>query len=334
MIRILSALAIGLVPMSAASFPSDLLKKSDAWYASAEGRKTTDCILSWQSTKGSWPKNNDTTKKPYTGSREKIEGTFDNKATTDELRYLAKAWRATRDEACKSAFLRGFDHILKAQYPNGGWPQHFPVKKSDYGRYITFNDGAMVRLMEFLGEVASDDAYSFVGPERRSAARAAVDRGIDCIVKCQIKIGGKPTVWCAQHDEVTLAPAKARSYELPSLSGSESAGIVRFLMNIEKPSPAVVGAVKAAVAWFEAAKIEGIRIEKVNGDRQVIKDTSAPPQWARFYDLETGLPFFCDRDGVKKSQLSEIGSERRNGYSWYGSWGESVIREYQKWPHR
>jgi pectate lyase len=334
MIRILSALAIGLAPMTATSFPSDLLKKPDAWYASEDGRKTTANILSWQSPQGAWPKNNDTSEKPYSGSREKIEGTFDNKATTDELRYLAKAYRATRDEACKSAFLRGFDHILKAQYPNGGWPQHVPAKKSDYGRHVTFNDGAMVRLMEFLGEVAAGDAYSFVDSDRRAAARAAVDRGIDCIVKCQIVVAGKPTVWCAQHDEVTLAPAKARAYELPSLSGSESAGIVRFLMDVEKPSPAVVSAVKSAVAWFEKAKLEGIRIEKVNGDRQVIKDASAPPQWARFYDLETGQPFFCDRDGVKKSQLSEIGRERRNGYAWYGSWGESVIREYQKWPHR
>jgi PelA/Pel-15E family pectate lyase len=92
--------------------------------------------------------------------------------------------------------------------------------------------------------------------------------------------------------------------------------------------------VKAAVAWFESAKITGIRVEKVDGDRQVIADPSAPPLWARFYDLETGRPFFCDRDGVKKPQLSEIGRERRNGYAWYGNWGESVATEYAKWPHR
>ncbi len=103
MTRILSAFAIGLAPLTATALPSDLLKKPDAWYASEDGRKTTASILSWQSPQGGWPKNNDTSKKPYSGSREKIEGTFDNKATTDELRYLAKAWHATRDEACKRA---------------------------------------------------------------------------------------------------------------------------------------------------------------------------------------------------------------------------------------
>jgi PelA/Pel-15E family pectate lyase len=71
--------------------------------------------------------------------------------------------------------------------------------------------------------------------------------------------------------------------------------------------------VKAGEAWFEAAALHEIRIEKINGDRQVIKDASAPLLWARFYDLETGLPFFSDRDGIKKSKLSDIGKERRNG---------------------
>ena len=26
--------------------------------------------------------------------------------------------------------------------------------------------------------------------------------------------------------------------------------------------------------------------------------------------------------------------ERRNGYAWYGGWGESVARDFAKWPHR
>ncbi len=334
MIRILASFLIPLASLGAANFPSDLLKKPDAWYASAEGRETTACVLSWQTKDGIWPKAADTARAMKPGDKDNAEGTFDNKSTTDELRFLARAYAATRDEACKNAFLRGFDLILKAQYENGGWPQVFPLGKKAYPHHITFNDDTMVRLMRFLGEVAVEDRYSFVDSDRRTAANAAVAQGIGCILKCQVIIGGKPTVWCAQHDEVTLAPAQARAYELPSLSGAESAGIVRFLMSLDKPSPDVIRGVKAAVAWFESAKITGIRVEKVDGDRQVIADPAAPPLWARFYDLETGRPFFCDRDGVKKQQISEIGKERRNGYAWYGTWGESVASDYAKWPHR
>lgn len=312
---------------------ADLSKQPDSWFATPEGQKTMECILSWQSEHGDWPKNKDTTSKPYAGDRAKLEGTFDNGATTGELRALARAFGVTHETRYEKAFLKGLDHILKAQYENGGWPQYFPLRKGYY-THITFNDNCMVRLLEFLRDVSSEKSFAFVDQARRTAAALAVERGIECIVKCQVKVKGVLTDWCAQHDEVTLAPAMARSYELVSLSGSESAGVLKYLMSIEKPGPDVIRAVKAGVAWFESAKIKGIRIEKVQGDRKVIKDESAEPVWARFYEIDTNRPFFCDRDGVPKYSLDEIGSERRNGYAWYGNWGESVASTYAKWSHR
>ncbi len=311
----------------------DLSQQPDKWFSSDEGRQAMDCILSWQSDHGDWPKNNDTAKKPYTGERAKLRGTFDNGATTGELRALARAFKVTADERYKNAFLKGFDHVLQAQYANGGWPQYFPLRKGYY-THITFNDNCMVRLLEFLRDASSQPDFAFLNKERREAATQAIARGIDCIVKCQVIVKGVPTVWCAQHDEITLAPAQARSYELASLSGSESAAILKYLISLDKPTPEVIRAVKAGVAWFESAKIQGIRIEKIDGDRRVVPDPAAEPVWARFYEIETNRPFFCDRDGVPKYALAEIGRERRNGYSWYGNWGESLINAYAKWPHR
>ena len=325
----LPLLAALLLPGMAFADAADLAGKPDDWFRSPEGRRTIATVLTWQSPQGSWPKNKDTTSRPYTGQREKLEGTFDNKATTGELRLLAHAFQATHDEACRDAFLKGFDHILEAQYPNGGWPQSFPPGKG-YPRHITFNDGSMVRLLELLRD---SQGYDFLDAARKRKAADAFDRGIACILKCQVVIAGKPTVWCAQHDEVTFAPAQARAYELPSLSGGESAGILRFLMSLDKPSPEVIRSVKAGVAWFDSAKLTGIRFERSNGGR-IVSDPSAKPMWARFYDLETGKPFFCDRDGVKKATLAEVGEERRTGYAWYGPWGESVASDYAKWPHR
>lgn len=323
-------LSLLVTAAAATASPEDLVKKSDSWFRSDDGQEAVANVLSWQSEEGSWPKNKDTSDKPYTGKASKLEGTFDNKATTGELRFLARAFEATGDAKCRDAFLKGFDHILEAQYANGGWPQFHPPGKK-YHRHITFNDGSMVRLLEFLRDSAD---YKVLDPPRKTKAAAAFGRGVDCILKCQILIGGKPTVWCAQHDEVTFAPAKARDYELPSLSGSESAGIVRFLMSLDKPSPDVIRAVKGGVEWFEAAKITGYRYGKSGKDRVLEMDAGAPPLWARFYDLETGKPFFCDRDGIKKNSVDQIGAERRNGYAWYGNWGESVAKDFAKWRHR
>ncbi len=76
---ILLVLSLGL-----SSFVSveavDLSQKPESWFSSEEGRKAMECILSWQSEHGDWPKNKDTSTKPYEGERAKIKGTFDNGA--------------------------------------------------------------------------------------------------------------------------------------------------------------------------------------------------------------------------------------------------------------
>ncbi len=143
-------------------------------------------------------------------------------------------------------------------------------------------------------------------------------------MKTQIVVDGKKTAWCAQYDEKTLAPAAARAYELPSISGQESAGIVAFLMKIDKPNPAVIDAIQSAVKWMEDSKITGIQVVEKSDptlpggfDRVVIENKSAPPVWARFYEIGTNKPFFVGRDGVKKNTLAEIEQERRIGYAYY-----------------
>lgn len=318
----------------------EYLRKGDEWYRSAEARTVADNVLSWQSPLGGWPKNEDTASKPYAGPRVKLKPTFDNGATTNELRFLARMHAATKEARYAAPFLAGLDYILKAQYPTGGWPQFYPPS-AQYHRHITFNDGAMVRLMEFLREVYTDSAgyYAMVNDARKKAARGAFDRGVECILKCQVQVNGKPTAWCAQHDERDLAPRKGRTYELPALSGSESVGIVRLLMSLDHPSPEVVRAVEGAVAWFDSAKLKGIRVDlkpdpkaPKGKDKVVVEDPAAPPLWARFYDIQTNKPIYCDRDGVSKGSLAEIRYERRNGYAWLGTWPAPLLeKEYPAW---
>lgn len=303
------------------------------WFASPDALRIADNLLTWQDDYGSWPKNIDTAAKPFSGDRKDLEGTFDNSATTGEMQFLARTFRATQQPRYQQAFLKALDLILKAQYPTGGWPQHYPPGKG-YARYITFNDGAMVRLMELLRDIATSPEYDFVDKDRRTAAQKAFDRGVDCILKCQIRVNGKLTVWCAQHDEIDYSPRPARAYELVSLSGGESDGILHLLMSIDPPTPEIIKAINAGVQWYHDAKVEGIRIEWVDGIRTAVKDPAAPPLWARFYEIETNRPFFCDRDGKPKYDYNQVGAERRNGYNWYDNWGTEVFADYEKWQKR
>lgn len=333
---LLLALLAMLPSLTADDSARRYLGKADAWFGSAEAKKVADIILTYQADAGGWPKNTDTVSQPYSGDRSKLQPTFDNKGTVDELRFMARMVNATKAEAYRNSFDRGLAYVLKAQYANGGWPQFFPLRQGYYDR-ITFNDGAMVRVLEFVREVGRDERYGYVDAKTRVSCRQAFDRGIACILKCQIVVEGQPTVWCAQHDEKTFAPAKARSYELPSFSGSESVGIVRLLMSLENPSAEIQASIEGAIAWFEAHKVVGQRLDKVTDkdgkpNLVMVPDPKAPDLWARFYDLKTGAPYVCDRDGVPKPRLADIGSERRNGYSWFGEYARDLLaKDYPKW---
>jgi pectate lyase len=337
------ALLLSAAPAArAAGGPHQYLGKPDEWFAGDEAKRVAANILSYQSERGGWPKNIDTTAAPFRGERAELKPTFDNGATTDELRFLARFYKAAKDERARAAVEKGVDYILGAQYPSGGWPQVAPPPEKTYHRHITFNDDAMVRLMQFLRETYTSDLYDFLGADRRRSARGAFDRGVACVLKCQVKVDGKLTAWCAQHDEKDYSPRPGRTYELVSLSGAESVGVVRLLMSLDDPSPEVQRAVEGAVAWFEAAKIKGIRqvVEKderspKGTNKLVVKDASAPSMWARFYEIDSNRPLFADRDGVAKYDLADIGYERRNGYGWLGYWPQKLLeKEYPTWKKK
>jgi PelA/Pel-15E family pectate lyase len=308
---------------------NDAQRQRPEWYGGESALRIADNVLLYQRETGGWPKNinmalvlSEQSRNVLLPEKKQTDSTLDNGATVSQMIYLARVYNATRQNRFQESFLKGLDYLLKAQYENGGWPQSYP-DLSGYARHITFNDNAMRNVLTLLQNIAKKQPeYLFVDEARRQKSAAAVNRGIDCILKTQIVVNNKKTAWCAQHDSVTLAPAEARSYEKISLSGSESVGITRFLMSIDKPSPQIIEAVQSAIAWFESARVEGLRLVRkpdASGmvDRIVVPDASAPPMWARFYDIATNRPIFCGRDGIIKYSLAEIEHERRNNYRWY-----------------
>jgi PelA/Pel-15E family pectate lyase len=335
-------------------FPSkvewrDINRQAAAWYATDDARAIAAAVRQYQTDSGGWTKNQDMTAPPDAAflankAMDHRAATIDNGATTTQIRFLAAvaSHSGPDTETNRAATLRGIEYLLKAQYDNGGWPQYYPLQPGYY-THITFNDDAMVHVLDVLCDVAEGKApYTWTEPALRARAAAAVEKGIACILRCQIVVAGKKTAWCAQHDEITFEPVPARAYEHISLSGSESVGIVRFLMGVENPSPEIVDAVEAAVAWFEAAKLTGIRLDTppapdlAHGhDRVVVADPSAPPLWARFYEIGTNRPIFGGRDTVVRYSLAEVERERRGGYRWYlDEPAQLLSRDYPRWKQK
>lgn len=327
--------------------------QSSSWWNSDEAIRIAENVLLYQRDIGGWPKNTNMHKVLSQDDKSKLlldkastEGgycTIDNNAVALELKYLSKVYSAITDTDLKSnienGFLKGIQYLLDAQFDNGGWPQFYPFRSStSYSNHITYNDNAMINVMELLRHIyQKDNEYSIVVDENTVAkVKKAFDKGLECILNTQYKQNGVLTTWCAQHHYETLEPVTARSYELPSLSGGESVGILKLLMSIDNPSYEIRKSIYYAVNWYNKVKIKGKRIESfINSDgqrdRRIVADANAHDMWARFYTLDTNTPFFSDRDGVMVFALSEIGHERRNGYSWYGGYGSSVLSEYPKW---
>ncbi|MET0647356.1 MAG: pectate lyase [Pyrinomonadaceae bacterium] len=332
---------------------SGALKQKPDWYAGAEALRVADNLLLYQREVGGWPKNIDmaaplSEKERAELLKLKVEtgkessATIDNGATFTQLEYLARVYTAQKHERHRDAFIRGLDYLLAAQYENGGWPQYYPLRKGYYS-HITYNDNAMVGVLELLRGVARrEPEYAFVDDARREKSAKAVERGVECILKTQVKIEGKLTIWGAQHDVNTFAPAPARKFEPVSLASRESVAVTRFLMGIERPDARVVESIEAAVVWFNAAQLSGIRwIEKedksVEGgiERSLVKDPQAPPLWARFYELGTNRPVFEGRDGIVRYSVMEIEAERRNGYGWYTEEPRKLLnKDYPAWQKR
>lgn len=333
----------------------DILSNRANFSGSDDSIRIADNVLLYQNDNGGWPKNIDMAKQLSDAEKREVVRThnrsqtiIDNGGTWTQIRFLALMHAATGDKRFADSALRGINYLLAAQYSNGGWPMIYPLRKGYY-THITFNDGAMIGVMNLLRDVAQNREtrdgkrpFAFVDSDTRERSRQAIDKGLEVILATQVVVDGKPTVWCAQHDEVSLKPAGARSYELASLSGYESVGIVEYLMSLDNPSPAVRRAIDGAVDWYKHVKIEGQRVQwigdresKEEADRIVVADPKAKPLWARFYQIGTNRPLFVSRDGVIHDHLSEIERERRTGYSWLGEWPDDLISEdYGKWQEK
>lgn len=337
--------------MAFAARPIDTLRRSDMEFlTSPEASRIGEQVLAYQRITGGWPKNIDMCRPHSTEEMEAVlsdrnridDSTTDNLATTTQMTFMANMFQATHDKRYREAFISGIEYLLSGQYDNGGWPQFWPNPEG-YQVHITFNDGAMVNTLTLLRDVAGQKyPYdgSLVDEAVLARARTAFSKGIECILATQIRKDGNLTVWCQQHDRETYAPAPARSYELPSFCSQESAQIVSLLIQLPDPDDRVKAAVHGAMRWFDANKLTGYRLERTGipktpeADARLVADKEAGPIWGRFYDLDNCEIFVCDRDGVPRKSLEEIGQERRTGYSWYNSYPVDLYSVYNEWADR
>ncbi len=305
---------------------------------------TADNYVSWQMDHGGWDKGvEDQAKRAWNGTEKKNKssgwaakdgtplGTIDNDATYTQMQHIAAVYREVPEPKYQESVLKGLDFIFQLQTESGGLTQVYP-KRGNYSDNATFNDNAMINVLYMLEDMLYH-RYPFdsdiIPEEYLVKVEECINKAIDFILKSQIKVNGELTAWCAQHDPVTCEPVSARAYELASISGSESVPIIKFLMNQEQ-TPEITKAAEAALAWFKVTELKGIKYIRKASDNNYFVQDGTSSTWYRFYEIGTNEPIFCDRDGILKHNILEIGTERRHGYAWAGNWAEKLLDAYEK----
>jgi PelA/Pel-15E family pectate lyase len=329
------------------------LNHPPSWFAGQEARAIADNIVSFQTPAGGWGKNQDRRSPPRKpgqvwvvaetkGPEAAIAyiGTFDNDATIDELRFLATVQAqlpGTEGDGYRTSLLKGLGYALAAQMPNGGFPQVFPLQ-GGYHDAITINDDALARIGGLLRAVgAGKGGFAFVPADMRAKASAAHDRVVAVLLACQLRVGGQPALWGQQHDALSLAPVGARNFEPASLATGESVGVLTFLMEEDQPSPAIQRAIAGGAAFLAATAMPGLVWTRDEHGDKVLMASNKPgtkPLWPRYIALDGKTALFGDRDRSIHDDVREISLERRNGYAWYGTWGERALDAYAAWRRK
>jgi PelA/Pel-15E family pectate lyase len=215
--------------------------------------------------------------------------TLDDGTTQTAVRFLARFDRAAKgeDKTVREALEYAIDSLLKAQYPNGAWPQgysefpdaeKFKIMRASYpaawsrdwpgaGQYwlrYTLNDGALMSMIEVMLEL---------GEPR---CRAAAEKAGDFLLLAQMP--GPQSGWAQQYD-FEMHPAWARKFEPPSITGGESQGVLRTLLVLYRET----GQQKYLEPFPRA--LEYLRRSRLPDGKL-----------ARFYELRTNKPLYFTKD--------------------------------------
>ena len=216
---------------------------------------------------------------------------LDDNQTQAAIQFLTHIDRALefKNTAIHEAVGFALDALLKAQFPNGGFPQGFtgpvaahPVVKAsypaewprvwpheDYWNYYTLNDG----LAGTVSETLLVAFYAYKDPRYDAAIR----RIGDFLLLAQMP---DPQPAWAQQYNYAMHPVWARKFEPPAISGLESEDAVRTLLKVYRFSGdrKYVEPVPRALAYLKESRLPDGRM-------------------ARYYELHTNRPLYMNRKG-------------------------------------
>lgn len=232
---------------------------------------------------------------------------LDDGQTQAALQMLVRADQALgfKHSEIHEAALYGLDALLKAQFPNGAFPQVWtgpvsaqPVLKAkfpegdwktegrvkDYWNYYTINDNLAGTVSETL--IEAHGAY------KDAKFKAALEKLGDFLVLAQMP--DPQPGWCQQYN-YEMAPIWARKFEPPAVTGWESQDVMETLIRIARHTGnrKYLEPIPAALAYYRKSLLPDGRV-------------------ARYYEFRTNKPLYMD----KNYQLTYDDSAAPSHYGW------------------
>ena len=216
---------------------------------------------------------------------------LDDNQTQAATQFLTRLDQALefKDAPIHDAVRFALEALLKAQFPNGAFPQGFtgpvashPVLKAsyppewprvwpheDYWNYYTLNDG--------LAGTVSETFLVAYNVYQDSRYEKALRRLGDFLILAQMP---DPQPAWAQQYNYAMHPVWARKFEPPAISGLESEDAVRTLLKVYRHTgdAKYLEPISRALAYLRTCRLRDGRM-------------------ARYYELRTNRPLYMNRKG-------------------------------------
>ena len=305
-----------------------------ARYAPEQYKEIADNFIAYQNKDGGWPKNIDwlailPADSVYQALNDRYKrSTLDNRNTYSQIDYLAQVYTKTKESRYKEAVGKGLNYLLKTQKKNGGW-RGWDVDA------ITYNDEVTTGVLElFLRINEGDINYTWLDGSMKKRIYQALQKGIDIILRTQYVQNGVKTVWGQQHDNETLLPVQARTFELPSLVSTESCSVLKLLMEIPHPSAQVeLDTNKPFMARRDGTKV--YQLSDVDPERRTGYDwyTYIPetllqhyPQWLATVEAEQAYAGY-----EVLNNMPAFYQQLKESLTYPLAWGNAPEKDFTRW---
>ncbi len=207
--------------------------------------------------------------------------TYDDDVSSDAARFLLRMYLEKLDAKYKPALDKAIDFILRSQYPNGGWPQRYPLKSDfakqghpDYSSFYTFNDEVIWENVNFLIQ-----CYETLGEQR---FLEPIYRGMNFYLLSQADNGA----WGQQYD-MNMKVAGARTYEPPAYLPRTTFANCFLLLKFYQYTgdQKYLSKIPAAIKWLEQVRLPQRMTENGHYTHSL------------FVEVGTNKPVFVHRKG-------------------------------------